>query len=148
MRRMTRFVRAKTMFVITALLAFFVGLAYMVVPRLVLLLYGITPADEWGVLALQAYGSVVLFWGLVTWFARNTPDSEARRAIIRALFIGFIITIITPLMIIFSGVGNRVFWVVAFGHAVLAGAWGYIYFTNPAETAESVLSKESMRATE
>ncbi|MFC2029388.1 hypothetical protein ACFLWA_01520 [Chloroflexota bacterium] len=148
MRRVTRFVRVRTLFIITALLAFSVGLAYMLLPRLMLALYGITPADKWGVLALQAYGSLVLFWGLVTWFARNTPDSGARRAIIRALLIGFIISIITPVMAILSGVGNAAFWVIAFGHVVLACAWGYFYFTNPAESGESVLSKESMPATE
>jgi cellobiose-specific phosphotransferase system component IIC len=148
MRRLTRFVRARTLFIITALLAFSVGLAYMVLPKLVLSLYGITPADKWGVLALQAYGSLVLFYGLVTWFVRNTPESEARRAIIKALFVGFIITILTPLMVILSGVGNAVFWIVLFGHIVLAGAWGYIYFADRAENKEMVPNKESVPATD
>jgi hypothetical protein len=134
----SREAQTRALFHITAITGFVAALSYMLLPRQVLWLWDITPTDEWGILALRFYGSLALFWALVSWFARGTSDCEARQAIVRALFVGFVTTTAMPVLAMVSGVGRRAFAVVAVAHALLAAAWGVIYFSNQRGSGEAV----------
>jgi len=78
-----------------------------------------------GVFAAREYGAALIGNLLLTWFARNAIESEARRAIILALCvydaIGFVITLIA----LFTGVLGPLGWFAAAIYLFFAIAFGY-----------------------
>ncbi|MGD2178082.1 MAG: hypothetical protein PVG71_09700 [Anaerolineae bacterium] len=68
---------------------------------------------------------------MVTWFARNAAESDARRAIILGLClydaIGFVITLIATL----SGVLNPLGWSAVLLYLLLAVGFGYFLVNRP-----------------
>jgi drug/metabolite transporter (DMT)-like permease len=89
-----------TLMVVNALIAAVFGVAFVVLPGQVTALYGpeVTPQLEY---VAQLFGAALLAFAVLTWTARTAPDSEARRAILLALFIGdgvgFVVSLIGQL---------------------------------------------------
>ena len=73
--------------VINAIIAAVFGLGLVFVPGQVVSLYGYT-ADVGLSYTGQLFGAALLVIAVLTWSARNLPDSDARRAILLALFVG------------------------------------------------------------
>jgi hypothetical protein len=78
-----------------------------------------------GVFAAREYGASLMGNLMLTWFARNSQESEARLAIILALFVydafGFIVT----LLAIITGALNPLAWLVVVVYLFFALGFGY-----------------------
>jgi len=107
------------------------GLAFVVVPVRLLSFYGVT-ADVSLAYVAQLFGAALLGFALLTWSARNAGDSEARRAIVLALFvseaIGFVVALIAQLRIAVNAIG----WSTVAIYLLLALGFGYFQFKKPA----------------
>ena len=76
----------------------------------------------------RLFGSALIGFALLTWMARNATDSDARRAIVLALFIseciGFIVTLIGQI----NNVVNVLGWSSVAIYLLLALGFGYFQF--------------------
>jgi hypothetical protein len=123
--------KLNTLMVINAIVAAVFGIAFVLVPAQVIQLYGITvdaPLKYVG----QLFGASLVGFAFLTWSARNATDSDARRAIVLALFVsdgvGFIVALIGQL----AGVVNSLGWSTVAIYLVLALGFGYFQFARPA----------------
>lgn len=121
----------KTLMIINAIVAIVFGIAFVLIPAQISSLYGVT-VDEPQKYIGQLFGAALLGFAVLTWSARNAGDSDARKAIVFALFVGdgfgFIIALIAQL----RNVVNEVGWSTVAIYLILALWWGYFQFSKPA----------------
>ena len=122
--------KLNTLMVINAIVAVVFGIAFVLVPAQSVSLYGVT-ADEPLKLTAQLFGAALIGFAVLTWFARNATESDARTAIVLALFIsdgiGFIVSLIAQL----GGVLNTLGWLNVGIYLLLALGFGYFQFVRP-----------------
>ena len=116
--------KLKTLLIIKAIVCLFFGTGILLVPNFIYSIFGATLAAG-GVFAAREYGASLIGNLMLTWFARNSQDSEARWAIILALFVYDAIGAIVTLISIFSGALNSLAWLVVVLYLLLALGFGY-----------------------
>ncbi|MBA7573436.1 hypothetical protein ES708_15233 [subsurface metagenome] len=125
--------KLKTLMIINAIVAIVFGVTFVIVPAQAYSLYDIT-ANEQLVYMGQLFGAALIGFALLTWMARNATDSDARRAIVLALFIadgiGFVVALIGQL----SNVVNAFGWSTVAIYLLLALGFGYFQFFKPASS--------------
>jgi hypothetical protein len=122
--------KLSTMFIIYAAISAIFGLAFVFVPETSLALYGITLSPG-GILIARLFGAALLEFALLSWLARNAGDSEARKAIILAIFIGEAVGFIVVLLGQLSGEVNALGWSTVAVYLLLALGFGYFQFMKP-----------------
>lgn len=114
----------KTLMIIKALVCLCLGVPILLATIFTYSLFGasLNPA---GVFAAREYGASLIGNLMLTWFARNAIESDARRAIILALCIydaiGFVITLIAQI----TGVLGPLGWFAAAIYLFFALGFGY-----------------------
>jgi preprotein translocase subunit SecY len=120
----------KTLLIIKATVCIVLGCIILFVPNFLYTFFG-AHLNDGGFFAAREYGSSLIGGFLLTWYARNAVESQARRAIILDLFvydaIGAVITVIAVL----TGVLNPLGWAVFALYLLLAIGFGYFWFANP-----------------
>ena len=123
--------KLKTLMIINSIVAIVFGVLFVIVPAQAYSCYNIT-ADEQLIYMGRLFGSALIGFALLTWIARNANDSDARRAIVYALFtadcIGFIIALIGQI----NNVVNALGWSTVAIYLLLALGFGYFQFFKPA----------------
>lgn len=123
--------KLNTMMIINAVVAAIFGITLVLVPGQVVSIYGIE-----GTAALkyigQLFGAALFGFAVLTWSARNASTSEARGAIVLALFIsdgiGFVVALIGQL----GNVVNTFGWSTVVIYLLLALGFAYFQFMKPA----------------
>jgi hypothetical protein len=119
----------KYLMIIKASVCFVFGILMLFVPNQLLSVFGATLSDG-GIFTAREYGSALFGNLFLCWFAKNAGESEARRAIILALFvydlIGFVVTTIT----VIEGVLSLLGWFVVFIYLFFTIGFGY-YVVQP-----------------
>ena len=119
----------KLLMIIKALVCLTFGVLMLAVPFQLLSLFGATLSDG-GMFTAREYGAALFGNLFLCWFAKNSGESEARKAIIIALFvydfIGFVATTITAS----AGVLNPLGWFVVFVYLFFTIGFGY-YLVKP-----------------
>ena len=119
--------KLKTLMIINAIVAIVFGVIFVIFPAQVYSLYDIT-ANEQLIYMGRLFGGTLIGFALLTWMARNATDSDARRAIVLALFIseciGFIVTLIGQI----NNVVNVLGWSSVAIYLLLALGFGYFQF--------------------
>ncbi|MEE8484543.1 MAG: hypothetical protein V3S46_08080 [Nitrospinota bacterium] len=122
--------KLSTLMVINAILAAIFGVTFIIAPGQAFPLYGFDPNPQLNLMG-QLWGGFAVGFAVLTWSARNVTESEARRAIVLALFvapaIGFIVALIAQL----GGVVNAFGWSTVAIYLLLAIGFGYFQFTKP-----------------
>src|SRR4030066_1756530 len=89
--------KLKTLLIIKAIVCLCLGIPILFVPNFIYSIFGATLAAG-GVFAAREYGASMMGNLMLTWFARNSQESDARWAIILALFVydafGFFVTLL------------------------------------------------------
>jgi hypothetical protein len=116
---------------VNAVIAGLFGIAFVVVPVRLLAIYGIT-ADAQLALIGQLFGAALLGYALLTWTARNAAASDARGAIVLALFVSDAIGFVVGLIAQLRNVVNQVGWSTVVIYLLLALGFGYFQFKKPA----------------
>ena len=127
--------KLKHLFIINAIIALAYALGELFIPQILASLYFVaeTPTAE-VVLSLRYFGVMLLAVGLITAFAANTPLSEAKQAIVKALFISNVVGLIVSLIGIFNGTFTALGWSAVVIYVFLGAGFGYFWFIKP-ETA-------------
>jgi len=126
----------KTLMTIKSAVCLAFGILFLASPVFVYSIFGASLSEDVGIFAAREYGCALIGTMLLTWFARNAGESQARRAIILYLFIydalGAVITTIATL----SGVFNFLGWSVVVLYGFLAIGFGYFMFAKPAPSVQ------------
>jgi hypothetical protein len=121
----------KTMLLINAVVAAVFGLALVIVPGTVIATYGIT-ADASLRYMGQLFGLCLVGHVVLCWFAKDAPESAARMAIVRALFVTNGLGLVVALMAQLDGVTNAVGWSTVAIYLLLGLGWAYFLRAKPA----------------
>jgi hypothetical protein len=116
--------KLKTLMIIKAVVCLCLGVPILLAPVFFYSLFG-TSLNSGGIFAAREYGASLIGNLMVTWFARNAIESDARRAIILGLCvydaIGFVVTLIAQ----FTGVLGPLGWFAAVIYLFFAVGFGY-----------------------
>ncbi|MEE9217379.1 MAG: hypothetical protein V3U32_08090 [Anaerolineales bacterium] len=127
--------KLSTVFTATAIVSLLFGLGFVLAPAATLAPYGLT-TDEAGIQVARFFGAALLGYAAITWFARNTEESSARRALVLGLFLGFGIGFVVSLVNQLSGLQNALGWSTVAIYLLFALGYGYFQFAKPTRPAE------------
>jgi len=124
--------KLKILLVVNAIFFLINAICALLVPATVLSLYGVSPGPEQNFMGQYAgMGSVAI--ALITWLSRNITDSEAKKTIIPALLIYFIIGVIVSFLGTISGVMNSIGWSLVFIYLLFAIGYACYMIRKPAD---------------
>ena len=115
------------LFIASAVVGILFGLGFLLFPDQLLQLYGVQ-LSEAGLQIARLMGSAFIGLGIITWQARYSHDSAARRAIVTGLFIDFLLGFIVSIMIMVSGIVNALGWSTVIIYLLFTLAYGYFQF--------------------
>jgi hypothetical protein len=116
--------KLKTLLIIKAIVCLCLGIPILLVPNFIYSIFGATLAAG-GAFAAREYGASMMGNLMLTWFARDSQESEARWAIVLALFVYDAIGFIVALIAILSGAVNSLGWLIVVLYLLLALGFGY-----------------------
>jgi hypothetical protein len=127
--------KLKHLFIINAIISLGYAFGELLITETMFSLYfgTETPTAE-ALLVARYFGWGLLAVGLICAFVANAPPSEAKQAIVKALFIADVVGLIVSLMGIFDGTFNALGWSAVVIYVFLAAGYGYFWFIKP-ETA-------------
>lgn len=114
----------RTLLVIKAIVCLCFGLSILAVPDFVYSVFGATLAAG-GTFAAREYGASLMGNLMLTWFARNSGESDARWAMILALCVYDAVGVLVTILAILSGAVNQMGWLVVLLYLFFAVAFGY-----------------------
>ncbi len=120
--------------IVNAFIAVVFGLGFVFAPGQVTSFYSAEVGATLDFVA-QLFGAALLAFAVLTWVARNAPDSEARRAILLALFVGDGVGFVIALIAQLGGVVNALGWSTVAIYLLLAIGFGYFRFVARPESA-------------
>ncbi len=125
--------KLKILFIINAIVAIVFGVAFVLIPAKVYSMYAIESGAGLDYMG-QLFGAALIAIGLISWQSRNAADSDARRAIILAIFIadgiGFVIALIGQLNDVVGSLG----WLTVAIYFLLSLGFGYFQFSKPSSS--------------
>ena len=95
----------RTLLIIKAVVCLFFGALLLLLPASLLSILGAS-IDSAGTFTAREYGAALSGTLMLTWFARNTAESDARYAILLDLFVYDAIGFVVTLLAVISGVLN------------------------------------------
>jgi xanthine/uracil permease len=123
--------KLSTLMVVNAVVGLVFGTGFVLAPGESLALYGHTSTPVLDYLA-QLLGAALLTFAVLTWAARKAPDSDARRAILLALVVGYAIGFVLALIAQLKGVENTLGWSTVATYFLLSSGFGYFRVVSPA----------------
>ena len=110
-----------------SIFALLFALGFLLAPERLLSACGATP-DAQLVQMARFFGSAMLGYALLTWFARSVEEAAARRAVLLSLFLSFEIGFIVALQGQISGVVNALGWLTVALYLLFGLGYGYFQF--------------------
>ncbi len=120
------------LFAVNAVIAGLFGLAFVFAPAQLLAQYGLAVDAGFGLVA-QLFGAALIGYAILTWQVRKTADSDARRAIVLALFISDGVAFVLALMAQLKGLVNSLGWSTVAIYLLLALGFAYFHFAKPSD---------------
>lgn len=120
----------KNLMIIKAIVCLAFGILLLAVPDMLLSLFGAT-LGAGGMFTAREYGSSLFGNLFLCWFARNADDSDARRAIILALFVYDLIAFVMTAITVISGILNPLGWLIVLVYLFFTLGFGYFLVKTP-----------------
>ena len=119
--------RLSTLLLAAGLLALVYGIGFLLAPRSLLPLYGVTP-DPTVVLMARFFGAALVQLGLVFYLIRDVGDRRTQRGVVIGSFIGSLAGLVVALTAQFWGLVNSFGWSsVAIYGVLLLGYGSYVF---------------------
>ena len=115
----------KTWAMIKAVVALVFGVPMVLAPGWLFSYFGVALGSA-GALPARSYGAAMLGYLMVCWFARNADKSDARKAIVVALFVYDLVGFVASLYAQLSGMMNGLGWVIVFIYLFFTVGFGCI----------------------
>jgi hypothetical protein len=112
---------------VSSIIAFIFGIAFVLAAKPLTALYNIT-LDDSGAFLGQLFGAALIGFGVLNWFARNSKDSQAMRAVVWANLVADVIGFVIALIGQIQGIGgvNALGWSTVVIYLLLALAFLYL----------------------
>lgn len=120
--------KLSTLMVINAVIAFIFGILFVLIPWQVTMFYGIQPDPALNYIS-QLFGASLLMIAILSWMAKNSGESDARKAILMSFFIGDVIGFIISLIAQLGHVVNNLGWSTVAIYLLLGIGFGYFSFS-------------------
>ena len=128
---------------VTGVVGFLFGVGFLFVPEVLLPLYAGsspgdgTPLNQYALLNARYFGTALLGWAFVNWFARATHDREALRAILLGNVVGDVLGLLVTFQGLLSGtLAMNVFsWSTVLIYALLAAGALYLLVSDTRQVA-------------
>jgi len=126
-------VKLSTLFIINAVVAILFGLAFLLAPASMAEVYGLE-ADagsdyvQGAEFITRFAGAAFIAFGVLTWQARYSADSTARRAIVLAFFVGYVLGFVVAVIAQFQEAYNALGWSTVVIYLLFALGFGYFQF--------------------
>jgi hypothetical protein len=114
-------------FIFNTLAALSYAAGFLIIPATIMSWHGIT-ADAYTILMARYFGVALLGMGLVTWSARNAPESDVRDGIITGLAISAVVGFALSLQSTLAGQMNALGWLPVVVYLLLFVGFGYFRF--------------------
>ncbi len=115
---------------IKALVCLVFGILLVGIPDTLISIFGAVLGDG-GMFTAREYGSSLFGNLFLCWFARNAIESDARKAIILALFVYDLIAFVVTTFTIITGVLNPLGWAIAAIYLFFTIGFGYFMIKVP-----------------
>ena len=123
----------RTLLLIAGIIALAFGLGFLLVPRPMLTVYGVT-ADPTVVLIARFFGAALVQIGLVLYLIRDVGEPRTQRVVVIGSFIGSVAGLVVALTGQFWGLVNQFGWSTVAIYGLLTFGYGSIMFGRPAST--------------
>ena len=120
----------KNLMVIKALVCLGFGILLLAIPDKLLSIFGATLGDG-GMFTAREYGASLFGNLFLCYFAKNAGESDARRAIILALFVYDLIAFVMTAITVISGVLNPLGWSIVLIYLFFTLGFGYFLVKPP-----------------
>jgi uncharacterized membrane protein YbaN (DUF454 family) len=120
----------KTLMIIKSLVCLFFGILLIAIPDTLFSILGATLAAG-GMFAAREYSAAMFGNMLLCWFAKDAAESEARKAIIIALFVYDLIAFIVTTATVIAGVLNPLGWFIVLVYLFFTIGFGYFLVKQP-----------------
>jgi uncharacterized membrane protein YfcA len=119
--------KLSNLLIVSAAIAAFFGIGLVVVTGPLLAIYGMT-VDKTGTVIAQLFGSLLIGFAVLNWFARTVTDPEARRAVVLGNLAGDAVGFVVILLGQLAGIANTLGWSNVAIYLLLTLAWMYVQF--------------------
>jgi hypothetical protein len=120
-------VRLRSLLLLAGVIALGFGLAFLLVPRPVLSLYGVA-AEPATVLVSRFFGAALVQLGLVLYLIRDVGDLRTQRGVVIGSFLGSVAGLVVALTGQFWGVTNQLGWSTVAIYGLLTLGYGSFMF--------------------
>lgn len=120
----------KNLMIIKAIVCLVFGILMLAVPDKLFSVLGATISTA-GMFPAREYGAALFGNMFLSWFAKDAAESEARRAIILALFVYDLIGFIATTLTVIAGVLNLLGWLVVLVYLFFTLGFGYFLVKPP-----------------
>jgi hypothetical protein len=125
--------RLKTLLQAAGVLALAFGLGFLLLPRTLLPLYGVT-AEPTIVLMARFFGAALVQLGSILYLIRDVSDITTRRGVVIGSFLGSLAGFVVSLTAQFWGLLNSFGWSTVVIYGLLLVGYGFFVFGSPRST--------------
>jgi hypothetical protein len=105
-----------TMFTVTFVVELIFALGFLFIPGTLFGTFGVDPSP-FGIALSRLFGSALLAFCTLLWYARGSKSTDLRKATIRSLFLYWLVSTILMLMAQLAGIFNALGWGTVALHA-------------------------------
>lgn len=118
----------KTFMAVYAVISAVFGIGFILAPGLLLPIYGFEVSASINVIA-RLFGAALISLAILAWSIRGVEESESRKAITLALFVGELAGLVVAFIGQLGGVMNALGWVVVAIYLLMTVGLGYFQFS-------------------
>jgi hypothetical protein len=122
--------KLETFLKVHAVISLLFGIGFIFMPAIVLSYYTTVEVNDVGAFMSRLYGTALLTFAAVLWFASDTDDSAARRAIVKGFFYTAAIGAAVALHHQLTGQINALGWSTVAIYGILAAIYGRFHLSD------------------
>jgi len=114
----------KTLFTISSIFLFLIGLAWLLITKIMLSAWGLEANDAL-IYISKRFAASVLGFAVILWLAGRSCETDPRRAIVGGLFAVSTIMLVSSLYGVLSNLISAWGWIAVIGEGLLSFGFGY-----------------------
>jgi hypothetical protein len=99
----------KTLFTVTLIVELIFAVGFMAVPGPLFSAFGVTP-DEFGISLSRMFGSALLAFATLLWYARSSDSPDLHKATVRGMFLYWLLSSVFLILAQLGGLFNSMGW--------------------------------------
>lgn len=113
------------LFIVSMIVEAIFGLGFVLAPDAMVNPLGVT-LDEIGIVFARLFGSAILSFAVLLWFARKSDNAEFRLGVVTSMSVFYVMSAVLLFIAELNGVVNAIGWGVVVLHGMLA-LWFYYF---------------------